>query len=109
MRSADRKKWTTEGPYGAPAPIHHATFDASRPVDVRRDQLDLGGRASNTPPGPRQDLDGREESRVPSSSDRTFYQTWHIEPGHAKTPNVIWAGVEPAGLFKSEDRARPGR
>src|SRR6266478_4027226 len=25
---ADRKRWTQDGPYGAPAPIHHATYDA---------------------------------------------------------------------------------
>src|SRR5438093_3732532 len=40
----------------------------------------------------------------PEGSDRTFYQTWHIEPGHPQTPNVVWAGTEPAALFKSEDR-----
>ena len=27
MRSPDRKKWSVEGPHGAPAPIHHASFD----------------------------------------------------------------------------------
>jgi photosystem II stability/assembly factor-like uncharacterized protein len=31
-------------------------------------------------------------------------RTWHIEPGHSSQPNVMWAGVEPAALFKSEDR-----
>jgi photosystem II stability/assembly factor-like uncharacterized protein len=40
----------------------------------------------------------------PEGSPRTFAQTWHIEPGHPSTPNVVWAGVEPAALFKSEDR-----
>ena len=24
---ADRRKWTQDGPYSAPAPIHHATYD----------------------------------------------------------------------------------
>jgi hypothetical protein len=42
--------------------------------------------------------------KFPDGSDRTFFQTWHIEPGHASTPNVVWAGTEPTALFKSEDR-----
>ncbi|MFN0093746.1 MAG: WD40/YVTN/BNR-like repeat-containing protein [Dehalococcoidia bacterium] len=28
---------------------------------------------------------------------------WHVAPGHASQPGVVWAGAQPAGLFKSED------
>ncbi len=28
---------------------------------------------------------------------------WHLEPGPAATPNVLYAGVAPAALFRSED------
>jgi photosystem II stability/assembly factor-like uncharacterized protein len=28
---------------------------------------------------------------------------WAIAPGHASQPGVVWAGTQPAGLFKSED------
>ncbi len=31
-------------------------------------------------------------------------KTWHIEPGRAQEPNVLYAGVQPATLFKSTDR-----
>src|SRR5207244_1016317 len=34
----------------------------------------------------------------------TFKRTWHIEAGHASQPKVVWAGTEPAGLFRSDDR-----
>src|SRR5260221_200124 len=40
----------------------------------------------------------------PKGDERTFSRTWHIEAGHAKEPNVMWAGTEPASLFKSTDR-----
>lgn len=104
MRSNDRKKWAVEGPYGAPAPIHHATYDP-------RDQS-MYAAINSTWGGSRiehsRDLGKTwavsKNPAFPAGSDRTFFQTWHIEPGHEKTPNVIWAGVEPAGLFKSEDR-----
>ncbi len=101
---ADRKKWALEGPYGAPAPIHHASFDP-------RDQS-MYAAINSTWGGSRieysRDLGTTwtvsKNPAFPAGSDRTFFQTWHIEPGHAKTPNVLWAGIEPAALFKSEDR-----
>jgi BNR/Asp-box repeat len=31
-------------------------------------------------------------------------KVWHIEPGLASQPNVLYAGVEPSALFRSEDR-----
>jgi hypothetical protein len=30
-------------------------------------------------------------------------KVWHVEPGRADEPGVVYAGVEPAALFKSED------
>ncbi len=28
---------------------------------------------------------------------------WHVQPGHASEPGVVYAGTQPAGLFRSED------
>ncbi|MHB8631243.1 MAG: WD40/YVTN/BNR-like repeat-containing protein [Candidatus Limnocylindria bacterium] len=42
----------------------------------------------------------------PTGSPRTFSRTWHIEPGHASEPDVMWLGTEPASLFKSVDRGQ---
>lgn len=36
-------------------------------------------------------------------SGRTASQLWHIEPGRMDEPGVLYAGVNPAALFKSED------
>ena len=30
-------------------------------------------------------------------------RTWHIEPGHADRPGVVYAGADPGVLFRSED------
>ena len=101
---AGRGSWICEGPEFAPTPIHHAAYDprdgsmyaavnstwgGSR-IEISRDM----GKTWKTSKNP----------AFPEGSDRTFYQTWHIEPGHTQTPNVVWAGTEPAALFKSEDR-----
>jgi hypothetical protein len=31
-------------------------------------------------------------------------RTWHIEPGRAEEANVLYAGIQPASLFRSTDR-----
>ncbi len=28
---------------------------------------------------------------------------WHVRPGHESQPGVVWAGTQPAGLFRSTD------
>ena len=38
-----------------------------------------------------------------SDGERTVNKVWHLEPGRAEEPGVVYAGVEPAALFKSED------
>lgn len=39
----------------------------------------------------------------PSSDDRVVERIWHVQPGHRNQPNVVWTGVDPGALFKSED------
>ena len=43
------------------------------------------------------------EGLRPSEGDATVSKVWHVEPGRADEPGVVYAGVEPAALFKSED------
>ena len=38
-----------------------------------------------------------------SDGDLTVSKVWHLEPGRADEPGTVYAGVEPAALFKSED------
>jgi hypothetical protein len=102
---ADRKKWTVlEGPYGAPAPIHHASYDPRDGSMYAAINSTWGGARLEYSRDMGKTWTAAKGPAFPAGSDRTFFQTWHIEPGHAKTPNVIWAGTEPAALFKSEDR-----
>ena len=86
---AGRGSWACEGPQFAPAEIHHAAYDprdgsmfaavnqtwgGSR-IEVSRDM----GKTWKTTKNP----------AFPEGGDRTFSKTWHIEPGHEKTPNVV--------------------
>lgn len=102
---AARARWTTDGPFADRAPVYHASFDP-------RDNASMFLAANATWGGPRIEL-SRDRGRTwtptknpafPAGGERTFARTWHIAPGHAATPDLVWAGTEPAALFRSDDR-----
>lgn len=39
------------------------------------------------------------------ADERGLKAIWHLAPGHASQPDTLYAGIEPAGLFVSHDRA----
>ena len=43
----------------------------------------------------------RQSPRFAADGDDTLKRVWHLEPGRASEPGTIYAGVEPAALFKS--------
>ena len=42
----------------------------------------------------------------PPGSDAALAKIWQLNPGPADEPDVVYAGVEPAALFRSEDGGR---
>ena len=38
------------------------------------------------------------------ADERGLAAVWHIAPGHPSEPDMLYAGIEPAGLFVSRDR-----
>ncbi len=102
---AARTRWRTEGPHFAGQPVYHASHDP-------RDGATLYAAVNHTWGGPRievsRDLGKTWNSAAnpafPAGSEMTFTKTWHIEPGHASTPKVVWAGVDHGALFRSDDR-----
>ena len=99
-----RKRWKLEGPYFGAEPVYHVAFDP-------RDGSSLYAAVNSAFGGPRIEVSrdlGRtwKTAQNPAFDDPalTFKRTWHIEAGHASQPKVMWAGTEPAGLFRSDDR-----
>lgn len=99
---ADRRAWTLEGPLCEGWPIHDVTFDPSDgsiyaaggspwygPAVWRSD--DLGRTWSHSSAG----LSFGDGPDAPS-----LQTVWNVTPASGR----IYAGVEPAGLFVSEDR-----
>ena len=100
-----RKDWAVSGPYWPGADVSHAVYDARQegavwlaiygPVfgpELQRSH-DLG--ASWQAPS--------ESPKFAADKDLTLSRVWHLEPGREDEPEVVYAGVEPAALFKTED------
>lgn len=99
---ADRKTWRSSGPHLTGREVYHAIVDP-------RDQT--GWAATDHPVwGPHlhksRDLGETWEllEAAPHFDDgRGLKAIWYIAPGHATSPGTMLAGIEPAGLFISQD------
>ena len=100
-----RKDWRLYGPYGPGNDIFHLTYDARN-----------GGQffaASNSMWfGPQVEFSSdlaltweqaREQPRFAGDGGDTVNRIWHVEPGRKSQPGTLYAGVEPAALFQSDD------
>jgi hypothetical protein len=100
-----RKNWKLNGPYFAGNTVHHLTFDGRDggtlysatsswwfAPDVQRSRD-----AGRTWQGSREGLCYEKDSGL------SLKCVWNIMPGRKSEPGVVYAGVDPAGLFRSED------
>lgn len=107
FHSPDRRRWSVAGPYMEGMPVYHMILDprdgqtvyagAPNPGEVWGPALyrgRLGSAPALTKSAPKfRDGSGLALSRI-----------WHLEPGIADEPGTLYAGVEPAALFRSDDR-----
>src|SRR6058998_3516732 len=107
FHSADRRKWSVAGPFLAGAGVYHMGLD---PRDGRTVYAAAPHAAEPWGPAVYRGRIGSEPKPTSSSpkfkegSDLAVSRVWHIEPGSSNEPDTIYAGVEPAALFRSEDR-----
>ncbi|MCY4475925.1 MAG: exo-alpha-sialidase [Chloroflexi bacterium] len=100
-----RDNWEMTGPYWPGSDVFHAVYDArgdGRLWVVRNDPVfgseihrsdDLGVTWENARQGP----------QVTSTEEVKLNSLWHVTLGADDEPDVVYAGAEPATLFKSED------
>ncbi len=102
--SASRRRWKTRGPYLAGQSVMHMAFDPRSGIlfaatgdpwfgsRIYR-STDMGTTWDEPASGP----------TFPADSGYKLERVWHVAPGRADEPGVVYAGVEPAALFKSTD------
>src|SRR5258705_13962162 len=81
---ADRKKWTQDGPYSAPAPIHHATYDSRDGSMHAAINMTWGGSRIDYSREMGKTSQRTKKPAFAEGSDRTFSQTEPTAPAHAK-------------------------
>ncbi|MEO7000825.1 MAG: sialidase family protein [Ktedonobacterales bacterium] len=104
-RSRDRKTWTFEPTTLAAMPIYYATLDQREKQRIfaaengaffgsfLRYSDDLG----DTWHEPERGI------QFPEESGESLKNIWVVEPGREAEPQVVYAGVDPANLWVSED------
>ena len=105
------QSWQVQGPYSAGGDVFHLTYDPSnggRILSATNYMMwgpqieysdDLGQNWTQAEGPPR--FSG--EAGADGEAGPTVSRLWHIEPGLASEPGVVFAGAEPASLFKSQD------
>jgi photosystem II stability/assembly factor-like uncharacterized protein len=103
---ASRKNWEVSKPFLTGWSIYNVT------ADTRREHARLYAAANHWAWGPSvaKSDDGGETwdytskgLGFPKDSGLTMQNVWHVKPGGADEPGVVYAGTQPAGLFRSED------
>lgn len=102
--SAERGRWERRGPFLKGKEVHHAIYDAriARVFATANDSW-FGSEVAYS-----DDLGATWQTaqRSPAFAEASGLKVdliWHLEPGHAAEPRVLYAGVSPAALFRSED------
>jgi len=102
---AKRKNWRIDGPHFKGTQVHHLAHDP-------RDAGTLLAAATSDWWGPavHRSRDwgknweaSKDGIRYGADSGLSVTRVWNVCPGRASEPGVVYAGVEPAGLFRSED------
>lgn len=104
-RSKDRESWKMEGPFFRGQEINHVAQD---PRDPKRYYAAVNSAwfgphiHASTDGGKSWQLSdkGLELRDLP---EQTLKRVWHIRPGHADEPGVVYAGCDPGALFRSTD------
>jgi hypothetical protein len=102
----DRRRWSIDGPHVAGHEVSHAWLD---PREPRR-----GYAAANHPiwgahvhrsddAGRSWKALGRAPCHAPGRHGSSLEAIWFLAPGPAESPGMVYAGIDPPGLFVSLD------
>lgn len=102
--SEDRVTWKMQGPYHNGREINHAVYDTrTGTVYATVNDAWFGCEIMRSTDMGATWVSAKQNPAFPEASGLKLERLWHIEPGRAHEPNVLYAGVAPAALFRSED------
>jgi len=108
FRSRDRKTWKTEGPFFRGMEVHHLAQDPREPnrLYAAVNSAWFGAHIHASEDGGKSWKLSEAGLEVKSLPETSLKCVWHIEPGAADEPGVVYAGGDPGVLFRSGDWGR---
>lgn len=106
--SGKRGKWQMEGPHFEGQEVFHMGFDPrdGKSIYAATNNAWFGSHLQVSRDLGRKWKLSEKGLGFTEASGRKLERIWHIEPGAADEPEVIYCGIAPAALFRSEDRGR---
>jgi len=102
--SKNRKSWQSHGPFIMGREIHHAVFDPrTAKIFATSNDAWFGSQIVRSDNLGKSWKSAKQNPAFASDSGLKLERLWHIEPGRANEPKVLYAGVAPAALFRSDD------
>jgi hypothetical protein len=103
---ARRKNWSVSDPLFKGLMVHHFTFDPRDCESLYAATYSecFGSDIQCSHDGGRKWERTEDGPRYANDSGVSVKCVWHIDPAHASDPDAVFAGVDPAGLFRSDDR-----
>ena len=102
--SPDREHWELRGPFLRGKEVHHAVRDPrSGRIFATSNDTWFGSEVVHSDDLGETWTPAKRQPGFPADSGLKLERIWHLEPGLAETPGVVFAGVAPAALFRSED------
>ena len=105
--SADqaRKDWAITGPHHAGSDVFHMAYDrqGTGKIYAAVNNLFLGAHVEISPDMGQTWVPASQPPRFSGGGSKTVERIWHIAPAGEAEPGVLYAGVQPAALFKSAD------
>ena len=100
--STDRHDWQLHGPFQTGREINHAVYD-SRSGRIYATSNDAWFGCEIVWSSDLGESWAIQNSGFAESAGMKLERIWHIEPGRPSEPQVLYAGVAPAALFRSGD------
>ena len=105
FRSTNRRSWDVDGPHFRGWEVNHVAQDPRDPKRIYAavNSAWFGPHIHLSVNGGKTWKPSDEGFALKSLPDAKLARAWHIEPGHADQPGVVYAGADPGVLFRSDD------
>ena len=101
---AERERWDVGDLKCQGEDVFHLVYDALTGSTLAAINSEVWGPEVRTSPDVGATWSSSEgQPRFVGVDGRTVGKIWHIRPGRDQTPGVLFAGVDPAALFRSDD------